>query len=68
MDEKGLRVLEANTTFFSKITTSITKLLIPTKVGINNMLITMKRNNVIKAYDAYNNLGEIQDAKSCHYQ
>ena len=61
MEEKGLRVLEANTTFFSKITTSITKLLIPTKVGINNMLIAMKRNNVIKSYEAYNNLKEIQD-------
>ena len=61
MEEKGLRVLEANTTFFSKITTSITKLLIPTKVGINSMLITMKRNNVIKAYNMYKDIPNIMD-------
>lgn len=59
MEEKSLKVLEANTTFFSKITTSITKILIPTKVGINSMLITMKRNNLIKAYEAYNNITNI---------
>lgn len=59
MEQRGLRVLETNTTFFSKITTSITKMLIPTKVGINNMLINIKRNNVIKAYEAYRNLNEV---------
>lgn len=62
MEQKSLRVLETNTTFFSKISTSITKLLIPTKVGFNNMLISMKRNNVIKAYENYCNFNEITDA------
>lgn len=63
MNEKSLKVLETNTTFFSKITTSITKLFIPTKVGINSMLITMKRNNVLKSYDIYRNMKDIEDAK-----
>lgn len=53
MAERGLRVLEADKTFFGKITNTITKLLIPTKVGINGLLILTKRNNVIKAYENY---------------
>ena len=47
MEERSLKVLQADTTFFSKISTTISKLLVPTKVGINGMLITMKRNNVL---------------------
>lgn len=51
--ERGLKVLEADKTFFGKITSTITKLLIPTKVGINGMLINAKRNNVLKAFEIY---------------
>lgn len=58
MAEKGLRLAKTDGAFFSKITTTITKLLIPTKVGINGMLISMKRNNVIKAYYEYVNHNE----------
>lgn len=53
MAERGLRVLEADKTFFGKITNTITKLLIPTKVGINGLLILTKRNNVLKSYENY---------------
>ena len=53
LEQRGLKVLEADKTFFTKITTTISKLLIPTKVGINGLLISMKRNNVLKAYEAY---------------
>ena len=59
MEQKGLRVLETNKTFFSKITSTITKMLIPTRVGINSMMISMKRNNLIKAY--YNYLSAEQE-------
>ena len=48
MEERGLKVLENNTTFLNKLSNTITKLLIPTKVGINGMMINIKRNNVIK--------------------
>ncbi len=61
MEQKGLRVLDTNTTFFSKITTSITKLLIPTKVGFNSMLISIKRNNVIKSYNNYKQISETEE-------
>lgn len=53
MEEKSLRITGANTTFFNKITKTISKILIPTKIGINGMLINKKRNNLIKAYENY---------------
>lgn len=53
MEQKSLRVLDTNKTFFSKITSTITKIMIPTKVSINSMMISMKRNNLIKAYSNY---------------
>ena len=53
MQEKSLKVLDANKTFFSKISTTISKLLIPTRIGINGMLINMKRNALLKAYNNY---------------
>jgi hypothetical protein len=55
MEQKGLRVLDTNRTFFSKITSTLTKMFIPTKVGINGMMISIKRNNLLKAYNNYNN-------------
>lgn len=53
MAERGLRVLEQDKTFFGKITNTITKLLIPTKLGMNGLLIYAKRNNLLKAFDNY---------------
>lgn len=52
MEEKSLRVY-SDKKIFTKITNTITKLLIPTKIGINGMLISIKRNNVLKAYETY---------------
>ena len=52
MEERSLRVYQEKT-FFSRITNTITKLLIPTRIGINGMLISMKRNNALKNYEAY---------------
>lgn len=53
MEERSLKVLANDTTFFNKISNTLTKLLIPTKVGLNGMLITLKRNAVLKAYETY---------------
>ena len=53
MEERSLRVYDTNKKFFSKLGNTITKLFIPTKIGINGMLISMKRNNVMKAYEAF---------------
>ncbi len=51
MEERGLRVARTDGAFFSKISTTISKLLIPTKIGINGMLIALKRGNVLKNYE-----------------
>ena len=60
MEERSLRVYQEKT-FFSKLTKTITKLLIPTKIGINGVLISIKRNNAIKAYEAYINSENTSD-------
>ena len=51
MEGKSLRIYSSEKTFFSKITNTITKLLIPTKVGINGMLIAIKRNGLLKSFE-----------------
>ena len=55
MEERSLRIYDSEKTFFSKITNTISKLLIPTQIGLNGMIISMKRNNVLKTYEALNN-------------
>ena len=62
MKERSLRVYGSDRTFFSKLTNTLTKLLIPTKVGINGMMISLKRNNVLKSYENTLNLDKIDDA------
>ena len=54
MEEKSLRIYNTEKTFINKVTNKLSKLLIPTKVGINGIIISMKRNNLIKAYENYN--------------
>lgn len=53
MEEKSLRVYDTEKTFFSKIGNTLTKLLIPGKMGLNGVLISMKRNNMLKSYENY---------------
>ena len=50
MEETNLKITGANKSFINKLTNTISKLLIPTKVGINGMLISVKRNSMIKAF------------------
>ncbi len=54
MEEKSLRIYDTEKTFMSKVTNKLSKLLIPTRVGINGIIITMKRNGLLKAYENYN--------------
>ena len=61
MEEKSLRITGTDKTFFNKITKTLTKMLIPTKIGINGMLISIKRNSLLKAFEAYENSGENYD-------
>ena len=51
MEEKSLKVYDTEKTFFSKITNTLNKILAPGKMGLNSMIISMKRNNVLKNYE-----------------
>lgn len=53
MEERSLRITGTDKNFFNKITTRLTKMLIPTRVGINSMIISMKRSNLLKAYENF---------------
>ncbi len=53
MEERSLKVTGVDTSFFNKITSTISKILIPTKIGINGLVINIKRNNLLKAYENY---------------
>ena len=57
MEERSLRVYQQKT-FFSKIGTTISKILIPTRIGFNGVMISVKRNNLLKAYDAFKEYNE----------
>jgi len=51
MEERSLRITGTDKTFFNKITNTLTKILIPTKIGLNGMLI--KRNSLLKAFENF---------------
>lgn len=53
MEEKSLKITGANKTFLNKLTNTLSKILIPTKVGINGLLISAKRNSLLKAFEKY---------------
>lgn len=53
MEERSLRITGADKTFFNKITNTLTKILIPTRIGLNGMLISMKRNSMLKTFENY---------------
>ena len=57
MEERSLRVYQQKT-FFSKIGTTISKILIPTRIGFNGVMISVKRNNLLKSYEAFKNFNE----------
>lgn len=53
MEEKSLRVYETEKTFFSKIGNTLNRLLTPGKLGINNVIVSIKRNSMLKNYENY---------------
>ena len=53
MEEKSLKITGANKTFLNRLSNTISKILIPTKVGINGMLISAKRNSLLKVFEKY---------------
>ncbi|MEI3355911.1 MAG: hypothetical protein V8R81_02310 [Clostridia bacterium] len=49
MEERSLRITGTDKTFFNKITNTLTKILIPTKIGLNGMLISIKKKQPTKS-------------------
>lgn len=68
MEETSLKITGANKTFFNKLTNTITKILIPTKVGINGMLISVKRNSMLKAFENFIEENEDKDNYEKKYE
>ena len=62
MEERSLRVYEQKT-FFSKLGTTLSKFLVPTRVGFNSMMISVKRNNLLKAYETFENYEDVDKEK-----
>ena len=63
MEEKSLRITGTDKTFFNKITKTLTRMLIPTKIGINGMLISIKRNSLLKAFEMFQDSDENYNQK-----
>ena len=53
MEERSLKITGADRNFLNKITNTLTRILIPTQIGLNGMRISIKRNSLIKAYENY---------------
>lgn len=63
--EKSLKVYDTKKTFFAKLGSTFSKLFSPTKNGITNILVGMKRNAVIKNYK---NVLKAQEDKKDAYE
>lgn len=63
MEERSLKVVDSNKTFFGKLGKTLSKIMIPTKIGINGIVINMKRSNLLKAYEANNDKNKLSEEK-----
>ena len=69
VEERRLKVLSNDTTFFNKVSKTLTKLLTPTKIGINGMMINIKRSASIKSYEQLKSAEKVNDVtKKEQYQ
>lgn len=55
LEERSLKVVDSNKTFLGKLSKTLSKIIIPTKIGINGFVINLKRNNLLKAYEIMSN-------------
>ena len=61
VEERSLKVISKDTTFFNKVSDTLTKLLIPTRIGINSMMINSKRSSAIKSYEQFKSAEQVND-------
>lgn len=62
MQEKSLKLYNTEKTFFVKVSSALSKLLTPTKIGFNSIMISIKRNNLIKSYYNYKAACNLSDS------
>ncbi len=68
MEERSLKVLPAESTFINRISGTLSKLMLPTKIGLNSWLISIKRTNAIKAFETMQKEeGNKKEQASKHY-
>ena len=53
MEETSLKITGANRSFLNKLSNTLSKILIPTKLGLNGMLISVKRSSMVKAFEHF---------------
>ena len=63
MEETSLKITGANKSFLNKISKTFSRIWLPTKVTINGMFISVKRNSMIKAFENY--LEDTEDQDIC---
>lgn len=69
VEERGLKVLSQDTTFFNRVSNTLTKLLMPTKLGLNGMMINIKRSSMVKAFEQLKDAEKSSDSsKKEQYQ
>lgn len=66
LEERSIRVIDSNKTFFGKLSSTLSKIIIPTKIGINGIVINLKRNNLLKAFENNINFKEKTDEEKKH--
>ena len=49
-EEKSIKIYDTRKTFFARLGSTVSKILTPTKVGFNNLLVNIKRNSMVKNY------------------
>lgn len=62
IEEKSLRVYDTKKTFFSRLGSTFSKIISPTKLGINTIVISLKRNTVIKNFKHFQKATEDKNA------
>lgn len=57
-EQNSLRIYDSKRTFFARLGETFNKLFEPTKMGINNFILSSKRNNVLKLYKQVENIND----------
>lgn len=68
-EEKSIRLYDTKKTFFARIGSTFSKIITPTKAGINSMLVSMKRSAVVRSYKNFTNCkGKNEDSLEAKFE